>query len=183
MPNVIEPSAHRRGAVTCIRKGQKIGLQQPHQVGRRDDECDHEREPRAGRRKSTPRFRVEQHEQRIGRRQHDDEILCPQRAAEGDAEQQPIADAAALERGMKGVAGQRPKRQLNDVVIEFDCGVLEIMQAIDDQHGNKGAGRADNGACGDEHQGKGDDHRSLRQRVVGGVRADRAMRDLNEPPR
>ncbi len=124
-------------------------------------------------------FAIEQHEQRIGRRQHDDEIFCPQRAAESDAEQEPIADAAAPKRGMKGVAGQRPERQLNDVVIEFDRGVLEIMQAIDDQHGNERAGCADNGACGDEYQSKGDDHRGLRQRVIGGVRADGAMGDLD----
>ena len=83
---------------------------------------------------------------------------------------------------MKGVAGQRPKRQLNDVVVEFDSRVLEIMQAIDDQHGNQRAGRADNRACCNEHQSKGDDHRGLRQRVIGDVRADHAIRDLNEPP-
>ena len=83
-----------------------------------------------------------------------------------------MADAPALERGVKGVAGQRPERQLDDVVIEFHGGVLEIMHAVDDEHGNERAGCADERPRGGEHQGKGDDHRSLRHGVIGGVDAE-----------
>ncbi len=77
MQNVIEPAAHRRRAMARIGKRQEIGLEQPHDVRRDDDERDNERKPRPGRRKGAPRLPVEQHEQRIGRGQHDDEIFGP----------------------------------------------------------------------------------------------------------
>ena len=44
---------------------------------------------------------------------------------------------------MQGVSGQRPKRQLDDVMIELGRGVMKIMQTIDNQHGNQRLGRAD----------------------------------------
>ncbi len=136
-----------------------------------------------GRGECAPRVAVEQHEQRIGRRQHDDEIFRPQRAAEGEAEQQPVPEASALERGVKGVAGQRPERQLNDVVIELHRRVLEIMHAIDDQHGDERAGRADQRPRRGKDQGKGDDHHGLRQRVIGGIGSEQPVHDLDQPPR
>ena len=94
-----------------------------------------------------------------------------------------MAEASALERGMKRVAGQRPERQLNDVVIEFHRRVLEIMHAVDDQDGNERADRADQRPRRGKDQGKGDHHRGLRQRVIGGVGAEQPMGDLDQPPR
>ena len=86
------------------------------------------------------------------------------------AEQQPVQHASAPQRGVEGVAGERPERQLDDVVIELGRGVLEVMQAIDDQHGDE---RADAGrpaaTRGQPDQREGGDHRDLRQRVVRGV--------------
>ena len=83
-----------------------------------------------------------------------------------------MAEPPALERGVKGVAGQRPERQLNDVVIEFHRRVLEIMHAVDDEHGNERAGCADQRPRRGKDQGKGDDDRGLRQGVIGGVDAE-----------
>ena len=173
----------RRGARHRRTAGNRSGTARRH-AATRSMSATREREPRSRRRKRAPRIAVEQQEQRIGRRQHDDEIFRPQRAAEGDAEQEPVAEASALERGMKGVAGERPERQLNDVVIEFHRRVLEVMQAVDDQHGNERAAsrrraaapwrrpaqrRRTTTACG--------------QRVIGDVRAEYPVHDLNQPPR
>ena len=84
---------------------------------------------------------------------------------------------------MKGVSSERPERQLNDIVIEFDRRVLKIVQAVDDQHGNKRASRADERSRGSPDRRKGYDHRDLRQRVIRGVRAEQPIHDLDQPPR
>ncbi len=68
-----------------------------------------------------------------------------------------MAKAPALERGVESVAGQRPERQLDDVMIEFHRRVLEVMHAVDDQHGNERAGRADQWPRGGKDQREGDD--------------------------
>ena len=180
---MVVPAAHIRGAVLGIGQRQKIGLEQPDDVGRGNDKRDDEREPWPGRCQSAARVAIENEKQRVGRRQHDDEIFRPQRAAEGEAEQQPVAEAAALERGMESVAGQRPERQLDHVVIELHRRVLEVMHAVDDQHGKERAGRADQRPRRRPHRDEGDDHRHLRQRVIGGVGAERPVHDLDQPPR
>ena len=72
-------------------------------------------------------------------RQHHDEIFRPQREADGDAEQQPIPERAAAQRAMQGNTGQRPERQLDDVVVELVGGVVEVVQPVDDQHGHQRA--------------------------------------------
>ncbi len=94
MENVVEPAAHRRGAMLGIGKRQEIGVKQPDHMRQRDQQRDDQREPRSGRRQGAPRLPVEQQEQRIGRRQHDDEIFRPQRAAKGEAEQAPNGQGA-----------------------------------------------------------------------------------------
>ncbi len=94
-----------------------------------------------------------------------------------------MAEASALERGMKGVARQRPKRQLGDVVIELHRRVLKVVHAVDDEDGNERTGGADERACRGEDQGKGDHHAGLRQRVIGNIRAEQPVRDLDKPPR
>ena len=180
---MVVPAAHICGAVLGIGQRQEIGLEQPDDMGRGDDKRDDQREPWPGRCQSAARVAVEQQEQRVGRRQDDDEIFRPQRAAEGKAEQEPMAEAAALERRVESVAGQRPERQLDDVVIELHRRVLEVMHAVDDQHGNERAGRSDQRPCRRPHRDEGDDHRRLRQRVIGGVGAERPVHDLNQPPR
>ena len=84
---------------------------------------------------------------------------------------------------MKGIAGERPERQLHHVVIEFHRGVLEIMHAVDNQHGNECAGGADQRPRRGKDQGKGDDDHGLRQRVIGGVGVEQPVHDLDQPPR
>ncbi len=91
--------------------------------------------------------------------------------------------AAAPQRGVEGVAGERPQRQLNDIVIEFGGGEMEIMQAVENEHGDQRADGADQLASRQPNRDKGQRHRDLRQRVVGGIDADRAVDDLDQPPR
>ena len=69
-----------------------------------------------------------------------------------------MAEASALERGMKGVAGERPERQLDHVVIELHRRVLKIMHAVDDQDGDQRAGGADQRPRRGEDEDKGDHH-------------------------
>ena len=94
-----------------------------------------------------------------------------------------MAKAPALERGVEGVAGQRPERQLDDVMIEFHRRVLEVVHAVDDQHGNERAGRAHQWPRGGKDQREGDDDGGLRQSVIGRVDAKVAVHDFDEPPR
>ncbi len=84
---------------------------------------------------------------------------------------------------MEGIAGQRPERQLDDVVIELHRSVLKVMHAVDDQHGHQRAGRSDQRPRRRPHRDESHDHRRLRQRVIGGVGAERPMHDLDQPPR
>ena len=77
--------------------------------------------------------------------------------------------APAPQAGMEGVAGERPQRQLDDVVIELGGGEMEVVQAIEDEHGDQRADRADQRTRGQPNRGKGADDRDLRQRVVGGL--------------
>ncbi len=119
----------------------------------------------------------------IRRRQHDDKIFRPERAAERHAEQKPVSGTAALERQVEGVARHRPERQLDDVVIELHRCELEIVKAVDNQHRDQRAQRADQRPRGGEDQRKSDDHGRLRQRVIGGVGARSPVRDLDQPPR
>ena len=83
---------------------------------------------------------------------------------------------------MEGVAGQRPERQLNDVVIELGGGVMKVMQAVDDQHRDQRAARADQRNAVSQTDREGRDHRDLRQRVVGGIDPDEPVGDLDQPP-
>ena len=180
---MVVPAAHIRRAVLGIGQRQKIGLEQPDDMGGDDDQRDDQRKPWPGRRQSAARVAVEDEEQRVGRRQYDDKIFRPQRAAEGKSEQDPVAEAPALERCVESVAGQRPERQLDHVVIELHRGVLEVMHAVDDQHGDQCSGRSNERPCRRPHRDEGYDHHRLRQRVIGGVGTERPMHDLNEPPR
>ena len=83
---------------------------------------------------------------------------------------------------MEGVAGERPQRQLDHVVIELGGGVMEVVQAIDDEHGDQRADGADQRTRGQPDRRKGADHRELRQRVVGGVVAHEPVHELDQPP-
>src|SRR5262249_61248923 len=124
MKHMIEPAAHRRGAMAGVSERKKIALKQPNNMRRRYDKRDANRKPWPRCDESAPGLAIQQHEQCVGDGQDDDKIFCPQRPAHRDAKQTPRAKAAAPERRMKSVSGERPKRQLDDVVIEFDGGGL-----------------------------------------------------------
>ena len=68
-------------------------------------------------------------------------------------------------------------------MIELHRRVLEVMHAVDDQHRNERAGRPDQRPRRRPHRDEGDDHHRLRQRVIGGVGAERPVHDLDQPPR
>jgi len=84
---------------------------------------------------------------------------------------------------VKRITGQRPKRQLNDVVIELCRRVLEVMQAIDDQHGEERAGGADQRPRRGKNERKSNDDRCLCRSVVGDIGTEYAVHDLDQPPR
>ena len=90
--------------------------------------------------------------------------------------------AAAAQGGMEGVAGERPERQLDHVVIELGGGVVEVMQAVENEDGNQRANGADERTRGQPHHREGPDHRDLRQRVICGVHAHQLVNQLDQPP-
>ena len=77
MKHVIEPAANRRGAMTGVSEGEKVALKQPDDMRRSNDERDAKSEPWSRRGEGAARLAVEQHEQRVGHRQHHDKILGP----------------------------------------------------------------------------------------------------------
>ena len=56
-----------------------------------------------------------------------------------------MPDPSAPQSAMQGKSGERPERQLNDVVVELRGCVIEIVQAIDNQHRCQRSRRADDG--------------------------------------
>ena len=94
-----------------------------------------------------------------------------------------MSEFLAFKRGMKREAGQRPERQLHDVVIEFRGRVLKVMQAIDDQNRDQRARRPDQRPRGRVDQCKcGDDH-DFGERVIRGIHAEYSIHDFDQPPR
>jgi hypothetical protein len=83
---------------------------------------------------------------------------------------------------MKGKAGQRPERQLNNIMIELGRRVVEIVQTIDDQHRHQRSDRADQRPCRHPDQPKRSYDRYLRQQVISKVVADQAVDDFHQPP-
>jgi len=57
------------------------------------------------------------------------------------------------------------------------------MHAVEDEHGDERADRADQRPRRRPHQREGGEHRELRERVKGDVDADRAVDELDHPPR
>ena len=92
-----------------IGERQEIGLEQPDDMRRGDDERDDEASHGPGVAKRAARVAVEQQEQHVGRRQDDDKIFGPQRAAEGEAEQEPVPQAAAPEGCMETRSRPAPR--------------------------------------------------------------------------
>ena len=121
-------------------------------------------------------------EQREWHRQHHDEIFRPQRHADRQAEQKPMPEPAAAQRAVEGKAGQCPERQLDDVVIELGGRVVEVVQAVDDEHGDQRADGAGERPRGQEDQPQRRHHGGLRQQVVSEVVADEPVHDLDQPP-
>jgi hypothetical protein len=125
---------------------------------------------------------IDEDEQRHRRRQHHHEIFRPQRKPQCQPEQQPVGELTAAQRAVEGKARQRPERQLDDVVVEFGGGVVEVMQPVDDQHRHQRADAADQGACRRVDQGEGGADRKLGQQVIGEVVAHQPVGDLHQPP-
>src|SRR5262249_47043950 len=84
--------------------------------------------------------------------------------------------------GVKGIARQRPERQLNHIVIEFWRGEAEIVQTVDDQNCQQRARRADDPSCTGKNRGKGREYGELSSEIIGNVGANGAIKDLDSPP-
>ena len=93
------------------------------------------------------------------------------------------AELIAAQRALEGKAGERPERQLDDVVVELGGGVIEVVQAVDDQHGDQRPARAGERPRQRENRGQGRPHRDLRQQVIGEVMTDQPVDTFDEPPR
>ena len=70
-----------------------------------------------------------------------------------------------------------------DVVVELVGGVVEVVQPVDDEHGNERADAAEQRPRHGEDRGEGRDHRDLRQQVIGEVVPDQPVGGLGQPPR
>jgi hypothetical protein len=108
MDDVVDQAARRRGASLGIGERKEIVLHEPNKVRRHDEKRQRERKPGSGSCKAAPCFAIEYEEKREWEGQHHHEILCPQRQADGEAEQKPGPEVTALERGMEGIARQGP---------------------------------------------------------------------------
>ena len=180
---MIEQAARRRRARARIGKGKKIVAHEPQQVRRHHHERHRQRNPGAGSLQCLAGIAVEQQEQRQRRRQHDHEILRPQRRADGEAEQHPMRHAAVPQGRMEGVAGERPQRQLDHVVIELGGREVEVVQAVENEDCDQRANGADQRTRGQPDHREGADHRDLRQRVIRSVQIHDLVNQLDQPPR
>ena len=180
---MVDQSARGQRAVLRIGEGQEIVPHQPDQMRRHGDERGGDGDIGSGRLKRLAGVSIDQDEQRQRDRQHGDEIFRPQRQADRQSEQQPIHRLPAAQRAVEGKAGQRPERQLDDVVVELGGGVVEVVQAVDDEHGRERAQRPDQRPRRAVNQGESRHHRDLRQQVIGKVMTDGHERDLDQPPR
>ena len=93
-----------------------------------------------------------------------------------------MPEPAAAQRAVKGKAGQRPERQLDDVVIEFCGRVAEVVQAVDDEDGDQRADGTGDRSRGQENQPQRRHHGGLRQQIVSEVVAGEPVHDLDQPP-
>ena len=93
-----------------------------------------------------------------------------------------MPELAAAQRAMKGKAGQRPERQLDHVVVELGGGVVEVVQAIENEHRDQRAEHAHQRPRQCEDAGEGRHHRHLRQQVIGKVMTDGQVYGLDQPP-
>ena len=84
---------------------------------------------------------------------------------------------------MKRKTRERPKWQLDDVVIEFDSGVLKIVQAVDDQDGDERPRRADQRPRQRENRGESDHDRDLGGSVISDIGAKKPVHGFDQPPR
>jgi hypothetical protein len=180
---MIEQPVARPGAGCGIAERQPVVLIKPDEVRRDDHKANRRREirPRSG--KTATGVRIDQHEKHKRQSEHDHEIFCPKRKAEGEAQHRPMAEAAGSQRAMKRQSGQRPERQLNHVVIEFRRSEVEVMQSVDDE--NRGCCRG--WGCHAKHESpygrKRRQNAHLSESVIGDIGSNRAVGDLDEPPR
>ena len=184
MQDVIDQPARRRGARAGIGEGQEIVAHEPDEMRRHHDERDDAARsmgpawpaPCAHRGRTAGTARAA-----APARRRNTSPTAPARRARPSSSQWIMRPRRKA--GMKGVAGERPERQLDDVVIELGGGVMEVVQAIEDQDGDQRADRADQRTRGQPDQRERGDHRELRQRVIGGVEPDQPVQQLDQPPR
>ena len=67
-------------------------------------------------------------------------------------------------------------------MIELGGCVVEVVQAVDNQHGGERAERAGERSRRQVHDGKTRHHRDLRQQIIGEVVPDQLVGDLHQPP-
>jgi len=60
--------------------------------------------------------------------------IGPKRHSDRQAEQDPVKVSTATQRGVKCKAGERPERQLDDIVIELDGREIEVLHSVDDKN-------------------------------------------------
>ena len=182
MHDMVDEAAHRRGARLGVAERQEIVLDKPDEMRQRDRERDQRRHVGTRRAQRRARVTVDDEKKRHRQRQHDDEILRPQREPAGETEQAPVAHAAGAQRAVEREAGERPERQLDHVVIELGGGEIEIVQPVDDQHGDERAGRPDQPPRQGPHQREGGEHRDLADQVVDRVDPERLIGGFDHPP-
>ncbi len=92
------------------------------------------REPRPWRPQCWTRFAVAQKKKDKRQCEHDHKIFGPKRHSDRQAEQDPVEVSTATQRGVKCKAGERPERQLDDIVIELDGREIEVLHSVDDKN-------------------------------------------------
>ena len=94
-----------------------------------------------------------------------------------------MAQPAVPQSGVEGETGERPERQLADIVIELGGAEIEIVHAVDDQDRGQRAGCADQRPRRQPHRHESDDHGDLAERIDGGIGAEQLVGGLDQPPR
>ena len=176
MQDVVDQPARRRRAGAGIGEGQEIVLHQPNQMRRHDRQRDDGGNPGPGVRSDLRASRSISRNSASGAASTTTKYFAHSESPIAMPSRHQCSIRPVLERGVEGIAGQRPERQLDDVVIELGRRVLEVVQAVDDQDRDQRAARADQRQRRHPDQREGGDDRGLRQRVVGSVGAEHPVR-------
>src|SRR5215831_728741 len=93
-----------------------------------------------------------------------------------------MPDPSAPQGTMKGKSSECPERQLDYIVVEFGGGVIEVMQAVDNQHRRKRAQRADDRPRRQPDQPQRKYNGDLRQQIICEVVTDQPIGNFDQPP-